>query len=214
MKKRRRESRKARVDILLIGNQSFHLFLYPLIIFTFFKLSFLSRVFFPLYSIPSHLFMPSLASRPPCTRFEWHLKINQDVNNWTKIVNCGAFETTWENLVDQNVLFLLTLSLDRAFGIKKVFWCLHTIIIIIWTIIDIIFDIQQNKTWCPWMREVCLGLKGEGIILVGRAHFCHEALPYCRFYQRRRTQSACPYFPPQDPGMVRGVRDCRYTVCK
>ena len=93
MKKRRRESRKARVDILLIGNQSFHLFLYPLIIFTFLKLSFLARVFFPLYSIPSHLFLPSLASRPPCTRFEWHLKINQDVNNWTKILNCEAFKT-------------------------------------------------------------------------------------------------------------------------
>ena len=93
MKKRRRESRKARVNILLIGNQSFHLFLYPLIIFTFFKLSFIFRVFFPLYSIPSHLFLPSLDSRPPCTRVEWHLKINQDVKDWTKIVTCGAFKT-------------------------------------------------------------------------------------------------------------------------
>ena len=54
MKKRRRESRKARVDILLIGNQSFHLFLYPLIIFTFFQLPFLVRVFFP----PSIQFLP------------------------------------------------------------------------------------------------------------------------------------------------------------
>ena len=100
--------------------------------------------------------------------------------------------------------------LDRAFSIKKAFWCLHTIIIIIWTIIDIIFDIQQNKTWCPWMREVCLGLREEGIILVGRAHFCLEDLPYCTFYQRRRTESACPYFSP--PGFKNGQRWSRLQI--